>query len=208
MGREATCSMTADGITSVGRAFLESTAIIFRPVGGARGSSTTIPLSAVQRASAKDGVLTVRAEKVYRFELGNDADGWLKRLQNPPTRLSKLGVKSGDSVLAVACPKAFVGELKAAGATVRTKFAERAQYDLIVIVARKLSETTKAATLVRTLTVAGALWIVYPKGNASIPEREVRGVFRRLGLVDNKSCAFDEELTAIRYVVPKVRRAV
>jgi len=53
---------------------------------------------------------------------------------------------------------------------------------------------------------AAALWLVYPKGQKSITESDVRSSALRAGLVDIKVVSFSPLYTALKFVLPKSKR--
>lgn len=96
MGYDTTCTLHFDGRTARGKAFLEQHDLIFR--GPLR---LAIPLKHITSAVAGDGALTVRfGRRTATFDLGKVAGRWARRIMNPPSRLDKLGVKTGMAVLA------------------------------------------------------------------------------------------------------------
>ncbi len=60
--------------------------------------------------------------------------------------------------------------------------------------------------LAAALAPAGALWIVYPKGQAIIRETHVIAAGRAAGLVDTKVVGFSPTHTALKFVIPSAQR--
>lgn len=60
--------------------------------------------------------------------------------------------------------------------------------------------------LAGSLNGAAALWIVYPKGQTSITESDVRCTGLSAGLTDIKVASFSPTHTALKFVVPKAKR--
>ena len=56
-----------------------------------------------------------------------------------------------------------------------------------------------------SLSSAGALWIVYPKGRQEITELQVLDAGRAAGLVDVKVVSFSATHTALKFVRPKIK---
>ena len=95
MGYEAACTLRLGRQTSNGKAVLEQNDLIFR--GPTR---LAIPLKEIASAVARDGALTVRfGKKTAVFEIGSAAARWADRITDPPSRLDKLGVKSGMRIV-------------------------------------------------------------------------------------------------------------
>jgi hypothetical protein len=73
MGAEARCTATCGGRKAEGKALLETDELIFR------GDSLRLSI----------------------FELGAAAMTWIDKIRNPPRRIGKLGIKTGQKVLFV-----------------------------------------------------------------------------------------------------------
>ncbi len=68
-------------------------------------------------------------------------------------------------------------------------------------------ERCKGLNRLRTsLTPAGGIWVVAPKGVAEITEADVLAAGRKAGLVDIKVVRFSATHTAHKFVVPKAQR--
>jgi hypothetical protein len=82
---------------------------------------------------------------------------------------------------------------------------ERGELDVIVLFTTRKGELTRAfAPLARRLTLAGGLWIAWPKKSAGVETDLSFATVQRIGLdaglVDNKSCSIDETWQALRFV--------
>src|SRR5688572_19629848 len=98
MGAEANCRATINGRSARGKALLETHEILFR----GEGLRVVVKLTELIEVATRDGLLELRtANDVLRLELGDDAAKWLKKIKNPPSRLDKLGVKSGMKVAVI-----------------------------------------------------------------------------------------------------------
>ena len=95
MGQDATCTLHYDGQVARGKAQLEQHELIFRgPV------RLAIPLAQIKSAVASGNELTVKfGRRTAIFDLGASASGWASRITHPRSRIDKLGVKSGMTVL-------------------------------------------------------------------------------------------------------------
>ena len=120
--------------------------------------------------------------------------------------LDKLGVKPGQRIgvlgvedaaflndLADRVPE-FVREKPPAGA------------DIIFLGAESLKALARLKSLAGAIQKAGAIWVVYPKGQKHICGVDVINAGKSVGLTDNKVCRFSETHTALRFVIPLARR--
>ena len=141
------------------------------------------------------------------FALGSLAAAkWAGKILNPPSLLDKLGIKAGQRVgLKGKFEAAFLAEL--AGRVKASPVRAGSEYDVLLMLAETPADLDAVPALVPRLTQAGALWVLYPKGGKSIKESEVRQAGLGAALVDNKTCAFSETLTALRWVRPRTARS-
>lgn len=123
------------------------------------------------------------------------------------SRVEKLGVKKGSDVLLLGIEDdtAFVDELRAAGARVRTAGTARA--DMIFATFRHRDDLRRLPGLVARLHADAVLWTLRPKGSKDLKEAEMMRAGQDAGLVDVKVVSFSEVLTAEKFVIPVVRRA-
>jgi hypothetical protein len=201
MGNEAACKLRHDGKNYSGRALLETSELIFR--GDTR---LKIPFSAISSMQARDGELHVKTkEGLSVFELGEQAEKWREKIANPKSLLDKLGVKAGDQVaLTGEFAHDFLGSLKKQGAVVAEKATKGASWYFLAAESPKFLQRVK--TLAGVLEGPAALWIVYPKGQTSITETDVRSAGLRAGLTDIKVASFSDTHTALKFVIPKSKR--
>lgn len=192
MGRETDATgVFADGADQ-GRLQYEPPRLIFR--GAVRRVWSGEALKGV-RAVGGDLVLADGA----RLALGEvQAGRWADAINNPKSRLDKLGVKPGMrvAVLGVA-DDAFPVELAERGATIAD---ELGGLDLLFYAADSADELGRLGDLVPALAERGALWVVSRKGKAAtIKDVEVMAAAKAHGLVDNKVVGFSDTLTALRF---------
>jgi hypothetical protein len=201
MGQELTCCVIAGGKSHRGNALLESNEILFR--GDLR---LKIPFASIKMLEAGEGKLHVRTQDaIYVFELGPKAATWRDRIANPKSLLDKLGVKSGDSVsLLGSFPADFLADLKKRAAVVLRGKSSSPCW--VFLSAEKLSDLANVKAVSAKLKNAAAIWIVYPKGQKSITENDVRGAGLRAGLIDVKVASFNPTHTALKFVIPLARR--
>jgi hypothetical protein len=201
MGQELACSVLSNGKSHRGKVLLESNEILFR--GDLR---LKIPLASIKKVEAGEGRLNVRTkDALYIFDLGPKAEKWRDRIANPKSLLDKLGVKPGDSVsLQGSFPADFLTDLKKQGAVItRGKSAAPSWIFLAADSLAALANVTSAASALKN---SAALWIVYPKGQKSITEHDVRGAGLRSGLTDIKVASFSPTHTALKFVIPVAKR--
>ena len=120
--------------------------------------------------------------------------------------LDKLGVKPGQRICVLGVEDAsFLQELAARVPDfVRDKPAKDA--DLIFLGAEDVKTLARMKSLVGVIQKAGAIWVVYPKGQKHIREVAVIAAGKSAGLTDNKVCRFSDTHTALRFVIPLARR--
>jgi len=202
MGYDATCILRIAEGTIEGKAFLEQHDLVFR--GPTR---LAIPLKDVTSAVARDGLLTVRyGRRTATFELGQVAGKWADRITNPPSRLDKLGVKPGLTVLiAGTIHEVLLSEITSRGARVVRK-APSAGADVVFYGADRRQALNRLAGLKSGLKPNGALWVIRPKGSPAISESDVMTSGRNAGLVDVKVVSFSATHTAEKFVIPRGAR--
>jgi hypothetical protein len=204
MGYDAACTLTCDGQTSRGTAWLEHKDLVFR--GDTR---LAIPLSSITSATARSGTLHVQfGERRAAFAIGAAAEKWAARITNPPSRLDKLGVKPGMTIAAIGIgDPPFLDEVKARGAKlVRAAPTAARPADVIFYGAGHRDALTRLVLLSKAIPPNGAIWIVRPKGKKEITEAETMAAGKRAGLVDVKVVSFSETHTAEKFVIPVARR--
>jgi hypothetical protein len=123
------------------------------------------------------------------------------------SRVEKLGVKEGSDVLLLGIEddKAFVDELRAAGAKVRTSGTRRA--DMIFATFRHRDDLRRLAALINRLHADAVLWTLRPKGSKDLSEAEMMRAGQQAGLVDVKVVSFSDVLTAEKFVIPLAKRS-
>jgi len=203
MGAEATCTVRFKRTAARGKARLETAALEFR--GG--DLKLTIPFTQITHVSARSGRLRVSwSEGTATFELGDAAPKWAEKISNPPSRLTKLGVKAGQRVSLVALnDRDLVAEIEAAGATVVVGRAAD-DSDIIFFGATDAFDLRRLEPLKKSLTSAGALWVIRPKGRPEISESAVMAAGKAAGLVDVKVASYSPTHTAEKFVIPVANR--
>ena len=202
MGAEAKCTATISGKKAEGKALLETDELVFR----GEDVRLKIPYKSVSSIDVKDGVLHVAwLSGVASFELGSAAVKWADRIRNPPSRIDKLDIRSGQWVLFVGIRDATLREeIETRGATVLARGTQ--PVDAIFIAANERADLRRLTTVQKFLKRDGALWIVRPKGSPHISEGDVMSAGKAAGLVDVKVVRFSDTHTAEKFVIPVSRR--
>lgn len=117
----------------------------------------------------------------------------------------KLGIKEGARVVFVRPPAGFAEALGPLPDEVEVKKQARGPLDVIVVFAQRADELrTRVAKLKGALDPAGGLWVAYPKKSSKIPADLTFELAQQIGLdaglVDNKSCALDDDWSGVRFV--------
>ncbi len=202
MGNEVKCTVRFGKQTSAGKALLETSEILFR--GEFR---LKIPFTTIKSAKAADGELHLQtADGLAVLEIGAAAEKWREKILHPKTRIEKIGVKPGEKIsLLGSFETDFLAELTALASSV-TKGKVAADSNTIFLAADSLKELSSVSKIAKSLKGAGALWIVYPKGQKSITENGVIAAGRKAGLKDVKVVGFSSTHTALKFVLPLAKR--
>ena len=117
----------------------------------------------------------------------------------------KLGIKEGSIVAFVGAPPGFDETVGPLPGGVQVKRQARGPLDVIVLFSTRLDHLrTRFAKLKTALDPAGGLWVAYPKKSSSIPTNLTFELTQEIGLdeglVDNKSCAIDDDWSGVRFV--------
>lgn len=201
MGKEASgvWGQLSDG-ESEGKLLWEPPKLIFR--GAVRGIYQGHALRNL-RTEGDDLVLSDGTR--FTLEPGQ-AEKWLHAIQNPPSRLDKLGVKPGMIVVVDGVEdEDFIAELET---RVELREAEEG-IDLLFLAVEDLADFDRLEDWRGALAAKGAVWIVAQKGKgAPLKDVEILEVVRGLGFVDTKVCAFSQSHTALRFVKRKAPKAM
>jgi hypothetical protein len=120
--------------------------------------------------------------------------------------VDKLGIKQGQHISVLGVESAeFLTELVARVPDYsRGKLVKDA--DLIFFSAESRQDLARLKSLANSIQSAGALWVVYPKGQKHIREVDVIAAAKAVGLVDHKVCSFSTTHTALRLCIPVADR--
>jgi hypothetical protein len=196
-----------NGKRSTGRALRETEEIIFR----GESFRLRIPFKAIKQLEVKGDDLRIEfvggTPGKVAFSLGAaEAQKWLDAIQNPKSRADKLGVKAGQTVALINIDdEKLEGELAAKGAKISTL---KKGTDVVFFGANKAKDLSRLATLREKIAENGAIWIVRPKGVATITEKQVMSAAKEAGLVDVKVVKLSDSHTAEKLVIPVARRRV
>jgi len=199
MGQEIECLAHFGGKSVKGKALLESTELLFR--GEPR---LKVAFSSIKEVKAVNGELRVRtAEGLAVFELGAKAEKWREKILNPKSLVEKLGVKPGEAVtLQGTFGKEFLASLGKHGA----RIGGNRNAPWVFYAAETRGALAQLKQTAESMQGGGALWVVYPKGQKSITEHDVRGAGLKAGLTDVKVVNFSNTHTALKFVIPKAKR--
>jgi hypothetical protein len=205
VGQEVKTTLRFDGRILEGVALLETDSIIFR--GGAGGVSLTVKFSEIFKTEANAGWLDLQTGRgLLLFELGPKAEVWAEKIKNPKALIEKLGVDATKKVCVVGkIDPDLRADLDVSGAKI-AKSARGKDFDMIFVAASSKKDLEKLASFREMIKDDGGIWIVYPKGNADLTEREVLTAGRTLQLTDNKQVKISEVLTSVRFVIPVAQR--
>lgn len=202
MGNEATGRIVVDGIPADVKMLLETDELIVR--GELR---MKIPFAEVQAADAAGELLRLRWDD-HEIELavGPDAAKWMQKIRHPKSVIDKLGIKAGQrvSIVGVLEDDRFLADLEARSGDVSRRV--RKESDVLFFATSARKELARLESLKQSIKPNGAIWIVRPKGVATISETDVIAAGRAAGLVDVKVVRFSETHTAEKLVIPVTKR--
>jgi hypothetical protein len=203
MGAEATCTVRFKRKAVNGKARLETEVLQFR--GG--DVRLSIPFKQMSNVSARDGTLTVSfADGTARFDLGSQAARWADKIEHPPSRLAKIGVKPDWRTSAVEVEdEGFLRELGRAVSLLSIGRVLK-NNDAIFFGVNNAVQLGRLESLKASLKSNGGIWVVRPKGRPEISEKAVMAAGKAAGLVDVKVVGFSPTHTAEKYVIPVAAR--
>jgi hypothetical protein len=202
MGLEAKCTAQFNKKTSEGKAHLDTNALTFRGE-----FKLDIPLQSVTEVEAKRGELHVEfAEGLAKFALGKQAEAWALKIRYPKSLIDKLGVKPGQkvSVLGIA-DQNFARQLRERTPDISSNKAAR-DSDWIFFGVNEAKALTRLAALRQAIKPGGAIWVIWPKGQAHLKEDAVRAAALANDLVDVKVASFSETHSGLKLMIPRAKR--
>jgi len=208
MGQEIQTRARLAGRMLKGKAQLETDYVLFRGA-GKRDAAPRVKIlfRDIRSLDAAEGWLRIRyAGSTIEIELGPRAGKWADKIRSPRGLLDKLGVASGAAVSLVGRADAeFRAQLAARGCAIADGTPSRGAA-FIFLGAESRQDLSRAKSLAGRLAPAGALWIVYPKGQKHITENDVIAAGRATGLKDVKVVGFSPTHTALKFVIPVADR--
>jgi hypothetical protein len=202
VGQEVKTTLRFDGRILEGVALLETDSIIFRG-----GVTLTVKFSEIFKIEANAGWLDLQTGRgLLLFELGPKAEIWAEKIKNPKALVEKLGVDATKKVCVVGkLDPDLRADLDATGAKI-AKTARGKDFDIVFLAASSKVDLEKLASYREMLKDDGGIWIVYPKGQTELTERDVLTAGRTLGLTDNKVAKVSDTHTTVRFVIPVALR--
>ena len=202
MGAEAKSTLRIGRQSFDGTALLETDELRFR--GDTR---LRIALRDVSGVSATNGTLRVEhANGVASFVLGDVAESWAEKIRSPRTLSDKLGVTRGMQVAVIDVDDQVVlDDLSAKGAQlVVGSVPENVPMVLFRIV--RPSQLVALASMTSRIARNGAIWVVHPRGDATVADTVIFAAARDAGLTYTKVVRFSERDTAEKLVIPRTAR--
>ncbi len=202
MGLEAECTVSHQGRESFGKARLEEKDLFFK--GDFR---LKVPFQEIDALEVKGGDLVLEfGGQQASIRLGRPAaEKWYVKIRYPRTLLDKLGVKPEHRVsLDGVDDDTFLEQLHARAREVLLEQAPDS--DLIFLQAEEVSRLENLGALRPSIQPAGAIWVLWPKGQQHIKEGDVRGAARSVGLVDVKVVSFSDRLSGLKLMIPRNQR--
>lgn len=202
MGSEELTTVDHLGKSHRGKVLLESNEVIFR----GDDLRFKIPFTSIKSVTAANGQLRIKTphgESV--FHLGNKAGKWRGKIANPKSLIDKLGPKPNDQVVVQGkFPPEFSRDLKKQEVKLTTKILSTTKW--IFLAVETQSDLSKIKSTAKSMSGANALWIVYPKGQKSPTEHDVRAAGLKSNLTDIKVASFSPTHTALKFVIPAKHR--
>lgn len=205
MGLEADCTGRFGKKSVRGHARLEEKELYFRAAAGE--TRLKIPFAEIKSAEARRGVLTVKwPGGIAAFALGPQAEKWALKIRYPRGRMEKLGIKPESVVCVLGIDdKSFWKEMEGRAARI-SDGKPVAKSDFILLGVSEQPELKALRALQKLIQPAGAIWVVWPKGQPHIKEDHVRAAALAVGLVDVKVMSFSDTHSALKLMIPRKNR--
>jgi hypothetical protein len=202
VGAEARTTLKIGRQSYEGTALLETDELRFR--GDTR---MRIALRDVSAVSTKDGTLRVEhANGVACFVLGDAAESWAEKIRSPRTLADKLGVKRGMQVAVIDVDdREVLDGLEAKGAQLVMGSVPQDTMMVLFRIVRPSQLATLGAMTSR-ISRDGAIWVVHPRGDATVADTIIFAAARDAGLTYTKVVRFSERDTAEKLVIPRSAR--
>ena len=202
MGAEEKSTLKIGRQSFDGTAMLESDELRFRGETRLR-----IALRDVCGVTATNGTLRVEhANGVASFVLGDKAESWAEKIRSPRTLSDKLGVARGMQVAVIDVDdRDVLDDLSAKGAQLVMGSVPQ---DVPIVLFRVVrpSQLSALASMTSRIARNGAIWVVHPRGDASVADTVIFAAARDAGLTYTKVVRFSEHDTAEKLVIPRTAR--
>ena len=203
MGAEAKTTLRVGRRTFAGTALLESTELIFRGEIKLR-----VPLANFTSAAVRNGALHVtHADGLAVFLLGESvAAKWADKIRSPRSLADKLGIKPAMRVAILGVKDAgLLSDLENLGAELVIGKVPHGIPMVLWKVVRP-SDLTKLAGIANSIARDGAIWVVHPRGDATVADTVIFVAAKAAGLTYTKVVRFSETDTAEKLVIPASAR--
>jgi hypothetical protein len=202
MGNEQLTTIDHQGQTYKGKALLESNELLFR----SDGLRLKIPFASIKSVTAANGQLQIKnTDGMTILHLGSRAEKWRDKIANPKSLIDKLGPKPNDEVVVQGkFPPEFLRDLKNQEVKLTTKISSTTKW--IFLAVESQSDLAKIKSTAKSMSGPTALWLIYPKGQKSLTESDVRSAGLKSGLTDIKVASFSPTHTALKFVIPTKNR--
>jgi hypothetical protein len=203
VGAEAKTTLRLGRQIFAGTALLETDELLFRGETRIR-----IPLANVRDVAVKDGALHVtHSDGVAVLDLGDAASArWAERIRSPRSLADKLGVKSGMRVAVLGLEDASIfADLERRGAEIISGKVP-AGVPLVLWRVTRAASLSELAGIVKNIARDGAIWVVHPRGDASVADTVIFAAAKDAGLTYTKVVRFSETDTAEKLVIPRTAR--
>ena len=144
------------------------------------------------------GKLRVSAgDETLSFDVGEDTDRWIRKILNPPTLMTKLGIKENHRCwMSRGFSKEFRDELRAASAGITRSLLDS---DLAFHFLPNRSELDQLANTLADLPEGINVWVVWPKSSPKVSQGEVMECASKFGYGPSKTAAFSNECSSMRF---------
>jgi hypothetical protein len=203
VGAEAKTTLRLGRQSFAGTALLETDELRFRGETRLR-----IPLSSVRDVAVKDGALHItHGDGVAVLALGDAASArWAERIRSPRSLADKLGVKKGMRIAVLGVEdKSILTDLESRGAELVSGKVP-AGTPLVLWRITRASSLSRLAGIAKGIARDGAIWVVHPRGDASVADTVIFAAARDAGLTYTKVVRFSGTDTAEKLVIPRSAR--
>ncbi|MEQ1756551.1 MAG: hypothetical protein ABL973_20715 [Micropepsaceae bacterium] len=167
------------------------------------GRKLRVPLTTIAKAEVDGDRLRIEtASTKFTLQLGaKDAALWARKILNPPSLATKLGVKADRTVLLVGKlpPEIVAAAMETAGVTKVASMPVKLGADITVLALEPTREAATISAAAKKLRAGKALWLVYQKGQAFNGDLVI-AASRAAGLKDTKVARISETHSGLRFI--------